>query len=97
MPSVCVTNISKLMQKTHKRRENVIICAALILARLCTTQNYSPPRIFFQLQFHPADIPSGKLRISSAFQTGIPQSVPMNVHPLPSQINSVLPIALLRA
>lgn len=40
-----------------------------------------PPRIFFKLQLHPTDIPSGKLRISAAFQKGIPQSVRMNVPP----------------
>lgn len=37
------------------------------LARLCVTRNYSPPRIFFKLWLHSVDIPSGKLRISSAF------------------------------
>lgn len=69
MPSACVTNVNGLMQGEYiKRGKNVIILPPLVLARLCTSQNYSSPRIFFKLWLHPADIPSGKLGLAQPFE-----------------------------
>lgn len=49
------------------------------------------PGISSRPQFYPIDIPSGKLRISSAFQTGILQPVPMNVPPLKTKWAVICP------
>ena len=79
--SICVTNISGLMQRKYIKEGQCYYPSCCRTGRALYDTELQPPRIFFKLQFHPADIPSGKLRISSAFQTGIPQSVRMNVSP----------------
>lgn len=79
--SICVTNISGLMQRKYIKEGQCYYPSCCRTGRALYDTELQPPRIFFKLRLHPADIPSGKLRIISAFQTGIPQSVRMNVSP----------------
>lgn len=94
-------SIRRLMQRSRKTGKNIIIPAPHHNRRnssscrtglaLCDTE-LQPPRIFFKLWLHSLDIPSGKLRISSAFSNRnssvssheCPSAYPLTTHPLSS-------------
>lgn len=84
------------MQRTHKREEMLLSFLASHWLRF-VQHSITAPQNVFKLRLHPADIPSGKLRISSAFQTGIPLSVCLNVPPSQTKSTLFLPNALLWA